>query len=185
MDRLFDGVDAARAGIHPAQADQSRLVVVGDLVEQLGADIAVDHLLHMRGVAEQERQIEHVEIVDHRAERAARNAGELDGADLRLLDGFLLAAELHRRVHLHAEPPLGRGFKLFAEAFDRGDRRIACGVDIRRLERQLLLRHVLLSNGMSAEISSETGDGSAGAKTNECAAIHVSLLPRVSAAAEC
>ena len=42
-----------------------------------------------------------VELVDHWSERADRHACELDGADLRLLDRFLLAAQLHRRVHLH------------------------------------------------------------------------------------
>ena len=49
----------------------------------------------MRGVAEHVRQVEHVEFVDHRTERADRDAGEGDGADLRLLDRFLFAAELH------------------------------------------------------------------------------------------
>ena len=79
---------------------------VGDLVEQLLADRAVDHLLHVRGVAEQEGQVEHVEVVDHRAERADADARELDGADLRLLDRFLLAAELHGGIHLHVSRPL-------------------------------------------------------------------------------
>jgi hypothetical protein len=37
-------VEIAGAGIHPAQADQAGLVVAGDLVEEFGADVAVNHI---------------------------------------------------------------------------------------------------------------------------------------------
>jgi len=98
------------------------------------ADRAVDHLLHVRGVAEQERQIEYVEIVDHRPDRADADAGKLDGADLRLLDRFLFAAKLHGGVHLHAEPAVRRLFELLAEIFDGDDSRIAGRMDVRGFE---------------------------------------------------
>ena len=39
-------VKIARAGIHPGEADQA-LAAVGYLVEQILADRAVDHILHM------------------------------------------------------------------------------------------------------------------------------------------
>jgi hypothetical protein len=55
-------VEIAGAGIHPAQADQTGLVVAGDLVEEFGADVAVNHMLHVIGVAEQKRQIEDIEV---------------------------------------------------------------------------------------------------------------------------
>ena len=71
--------------------------MVGELLEHLVADRAVDHLLHVRVVAEHERQVEDVELGDQRAHRADADARDGKRADLRLLDHFLLAAELHRR----------------------------------------------------------------------------------------
>src|SRR6266852_2174334 len=133
-------VDAARARIHPADADQPGSRIAGHLFEQLVSDRAVDHLLQVRGVAEQERQVEDVEIVDHRPERADADPRELNGADLGLLDRFLLAAELHRAVHLHAQPSRGRVLELAAEAFHRRDGRITGRVHVGGLEHQLLLR---------------------------------------------
>ena len=94
----------------------------------------------MRGVAEHVRQVEHVEIVDHRAEHADRNARKGDGADLRLLDRFLLAAELHRRIHLHGDPAVGGLLELLAEIFDGDDGRIPGRVHVGCLEHQFLLR---------------------------------------------
>ncbi len=51
------------------------------------------------------------------------DAGDLQSADLGLLDGFLLAAKLHGRKHLDGEPAAGGGIQLLAHAdhgFDRG-----------------------------------------------------------------
>jgi len=72
FDRMLGVVETPRARIHPGEADEPGLVIGGDFVEELLADRAVDHLLHVRGVAEQERQIEYVEIVDHRARSRRR-----------------------------------------------------------------------------------------------------------------
>jgi hypothetical protein len=41
---------------------------------------------HMSRVAKQKRQVEDVEVVDHRAQGADADPGELQCADLRLLD---------------------------------------------------------------------------------------------------
>ena len=56
FDRLLAVVDVADAGIHVAQADQTGGRMVGKLLQQLGADLPVDDLLHVRHVAEHERQ---------------------------------------------------------------------------------------------------------------------------------
>src|SRR4029450_7291076 len=46
-DRFPAVVDVARPGIHPAQADQAGGRMIGELLQELGADRAVDHLLHV------------------------------------------------------------------------------------------------------------------------------------------
>ena len=81
------------------------------LLEQLVADRTVDHLLHVRVVAEHERQIEHVEFGDERAHRPHADACDGKGAHLGLFDRFLFAAELHRRVHLDADAAAGGRFE--------------------------------------------------------------------------
>ena len=98
-------------------------------------------MLHVLGVAEHIRQVEHVEIVYHRAERADGNASERDGADLRLFDRFLFAAELHRRIHGDRETALGGVRQFLAEALDRGDGRIAGRMHVGGFEHQFLLRN--------------------------------------------
>src|SRR3974390_228104 len=138
LDRLFGVVETARAGIHPAQADEP-LAAVSDLIEQVLADRAVDHVLHMRRVAEHVRHIEHVEIVDYRAERANADTRESDGADLGLLDCLLLAAELHGGIHRNRDAAIGGTGKFFAHILDRDDRWITGWMDIRGLKNQLLL----------------------------------------------
>jgi hypothetical protein len=93
----------------------------------------------MLGAAKQERQVEDIEVVDHRPQRADADPGELQGADLRLLDRLLLAAELHRRIHLDAEPAAGCRFELFSHILDGLYGRVAFGVNVRRLEDGLLV----------------------------------------------
>src|SRR5438105_4988933 len=99
-DRSLVVVDVARAGVHPAQRDQAGLFVRGNLRQQFVADLAVDHLFHVLGVAEDERHVENVDVVHDRADGADRNTGDLQRAELGLLDHFLFAAELHRGEHL-------------------------------------------------------------------------------------
>ena len=71
-------VHVARAGIHPAQTHQVGGRVVGDLVEQFLPDLPVDHFAHVRGVAEQEWQIQHVQVVDHLSQRTDADPGQGD-----------------------------------------------------------------------------------------------------------
>ena len=47
LDGVLAVVDVARPAIHPAQADQARGAVIGELLQQLVADRAVDHLFHV------------------------------------------------------------------------------------------------------------------------------------------
>ena len=135
---LLGVVEIARAGIHPGETDQA-FAAVGHLVEQVLADWAVDYLLHVLRVSKHIREIEHVEFVDHRAERANGNAREGDGTDLGLLDGFLLTAKLHRRIHLHAQAPIGGFLEFLADILDRHHGRIAGRVHVRGLQNQFLL----------------------------------------------
>ncbi len=140
LDRLLGVVEAARASVHPAQAHQPGLGIVGDLVEQLLPDRPVDDLLHVRRVAEEIWKVEDVEIVDDRAERAHADPRQRQRTDLRLLDRFLFSPELHRRIDLHGDPPAGRGLELLAHAGDGRDRGITFRMDVRSLEHHLLLR---------------------------------------------
>ena len=105
----------------------------------------------MRGVAEHERQIEDVELGDERPHRPDTDACHLQRAELRLLDHLLFAAELHRRIHLDAEPAGARGFELLAHAHDRLDRRIAERVHVGRLEDGFLLSECRYPGGSDAE----------------------------------
>ncbi len=127
-------------GIHPGERDEPGIAVAGHLVEQFLTDRAVYHLLHVRGIAEQKRQVENVEIIDHGPERADADARDLDGADLGLLDRLLFAAKLHRGEHLHAQPAIGRLFELLAEVLHRHHGWISGRMHVRRLEDELLLR---------------------------------------------
>jgi hypothetical protein len=70
-----------------------------------------------------------------RADGADADAGELDGADLRLLDRLLLAAELHRGVHLQRQPAARRLTQFLVEVVDGDDRRIAGRMHVGGLER--------------------------------------------------
>ena len=99
---LLAVVDVARAGIHPGEADEAGGRMVGDLLQELRADLAVDHLVHVVDVAEDVGQIEDVELGHDRAHDADRDARHGERADLRLLQKLLLAAELHRGIDLDA-----------------------------------------------------------------------------------
>ncbi len=103
-------------------------------------DRTVDDLLHVLGVAEEERQVEDVEVGNDRPQRPDADPGELQGADLRLLDRLLLAAELHRGIHLDADAAAGRRFELLAHVLDRLDGRVALGVHVRGLQHRRWLR---------------------------------------------
>jgi hypothetical protein len=132
-------IDVTRAGIHPAQTDELRVGIGAELAEQLLADRTVDHFPHMRFVAEHERQIEDVQLVDDRAHRTDRDARDLERAHLRLLDHLFLAAELHGGKHLDRQPAVGRRFHLLAHSDDRFDGRITKCVNVGGLEHHLLL----------------------------------------------
>jgi hypothetical protein len=99
------------------------------------------------GAAKQERQVEDVEVVDDGPQRPDADPGELQGADLSLLDRLLLPAQLHRRVHLDAEPTPGCRFELLPHVLDRLNRWIAFGMDVRCLQNQLLIRRVRTAEG--------------------------------------
>jgi len=149
-----------------AERDQTRLRIGADFFQQFIADRAVDHLPHVRLVAEDERHVEDVQLVDHRPERADRDARDLQRADLRLLDHLLLAAELHLRIHLQREAAVGRFLELVAHAHDRLDRGIAQRMHVGSLDDHLLL--------------GERGDGAAqhrgSSGADEIAAKHGILL---------
>ena len=139
-DRPLVVVDVARAGVHPAQRDQAGLLVRGNLRQQFVADLAVDHLLHMLGVTEDERHVEDVDVVHDGADGADRNTGDLERAELGLLDHFLFAAKLHRGEHLDRQPAVGGGFQFLAHPDDGFDGRIAQWMNVRCLQHHFRLR---------------------------------------------
>ena len=132
---------------------------------------AVDHLLHVRVVAEHERQVEHVELGHQRSHGTDADARDLQRADLRLLDHFLLAAELHRRIHLDAEPAVAGGLEPLAHAHDGFHRRIAQGMHVGRLQ-----HHLLLGDGRMLE-AAERGRRRQTTKLEQIAPIH-DILPK-------
>jgi hypothetical protein len=75
--------------------------------EDLVADRAVHHAVHVVGAAEDEGQRDDLGLLDEVVERPHRDAVEVDHAELRLLDRVLLLAELGRGEDLDAEPPAG------------------------------------------------------------------------------
>jgi hypothetical protein len=95
-------------------ATRLALAFAGDLPEQSLADLAVHYLLGMRHVLEQEGHVDDVDVVDNWNKRAGGDAQQLDGADLGLLDGLLLATELGRGKHLHRQPAARPGLQFFA-----------------------------------------------------------------------
>ena len=94
----------------------------------------------MRCILEQERHVDDIDIVDDRAHRSHTDAQHLDGADLGLFDGLLLAAQLHRRKHLDREPPIGGGLEFLAQILGRRHGGIAGGLNVGRLENHFRLR---------------------------------------------
>jgi len=164
-DRLLAVVDVAGAGIHPTQPDQPRGGVLGQLLEQLVADRAVDYLLHVRVVAKHERQIEHVELGNQRAHGADADARDGKRPDLGLLDHLLLAAELHRGEHLDADAAVGGGFEFLAHALDRFHGRIAERMHVGGLEHEFLL-------GEGGNVGRKRGERAAGAEAEQGAAVH-------------
>src|SRR5262249_10655182 len=126
--------------IHPTKTHKPRFLIVCDFVEQLLPNRSINHLLHMRRVAEEERQAEYVQLIDGRAESADADACELDGANLRLLDGLFFSTELHGWEHLDADAAVGRLLQFLAEVFHRNDSRITGRVDVRSLQFKLGLR---------------------------------------------
>src|SRR5256886_5453162 len=113
--------------------------MVGRLPEKFVGDGTIGHLTHVRVITEHEGQIEGVEFRNQRAHRADADTRDGERADLRLLDHLLLAAELHRRVHLDADAAAARRFEFFAHSHDRLDGRIAQWVHVGCLEHELLL----------------------------------------------
>jgi hypothetical protein len=105
------------------------------------------------------------------AHRPDAHPRESERADLRLLDRLFLAAELHRGVHLDAEPAAGRGLELLAQAHDCFDGRIAERMHVGGLEHELLLRE-----GADAQIGRERAQRGGGAETEHGAAVH-DVLP--------
>ncbi len=142
--------------------------MVGQLLEHFVADRAVDHLLHVRVVAEHEGQIEDVELRNERAHRADADARDGKRADLGLLDHLLLAAELHRRVHLDADAAVARRFEFLAHRHDRLDGRIAERMHVGGLEHELLL-------GEGGNTGRERAER-AGTEAEHGAAVHDRLL---------
>ena len=111
--------------------------MIGHLLQQLVADRPVDHRLHVRGVTEQIRQIEDVELRHQRTHGADADPRHGERADLRLLDHLLLAAELHRWIDLDAEATVGPLLELLAHPLDRLDGRIAERMHVGGLEDHL------------------------------------------------
>ena len=82
------------------------------------ANRAVNDFAHVRFITKHKRHVEHIDLVHHRAHGTDRNAGNLQGTNLGLLNHFLLAAQLHGGEHLNGDAAIGGGFELFAHAHD-------------------------------------------------------------------
>src|SRR5207245_2336306 len=108
-------------------------------LDEIATERPLHHLCQVPVVAADERQVEDVELVTHRAHGTDRNARELQSTELRLLDHLLLAPELHQGIHLQRDAAAGRGLDLLAHAHDGLDRRIAERMHIGRLPHRLLL----------------------------------------------
>src|SRR5665213_319830 len=94
----------------------------------------------MRHVPEQERHVDHVDIVDDRPQGSCADAQKLDCADLGLLDGLFLPAKLHGWIHPDREPSVCSRHKLPSEALGRRDGGITGRLNVGSLEHRLHLR---------------------------------------------
>ena len=136
LDQLF-GVQAACAAVHPAQSDQAGRAGC-DFFQQFRADGAVNHGAHVRNVAEHKRHVEHIHIRHHGADHAQRNAHDLDGANLGLLDRFFFLAQHGAGEHLHLDAAIGGGFQFLAHAFNGYNGGVAGRVGVGGFEHHVL-----------------------------------------------
>ena len=127
------GVEAAGASIHPANGHQLGRRCA-DLGQQLVANRAVNHRTRMFLAAEDEGQVEHVDLWHHGTDRAQRSAQDVDGTHLGLLDHFLFATQHTTREGLDFEATIGGGFELLAHAFNGHHVGVARRVHVGRLE---------------------------------------------------
>ena len=127
------GVEAAGASIHPANGHQLGRRCA-DLGQQLVANRAVYHRARMFLAAEDERQVEHVDLWHHGTDRAQRSAQDVDGTHLGLLDHFLFATQHTTWEGLDFEAAIGGSFELLAHAFNGHHVGVARGVHVGSLE---------------------------------------------------
>ena len=100
LDRLLRGVDGARATVVEGQPDHA---LAGHGGQDLVADRAVEHVVHVLDRAEHEGQRDRDGLGHHVVERPGTDAHHVEPADLELLDRVALGAQRARGIDLHAE----------------------------------------------------------------------------------
>ncbi len=129
VDRTLGIVEGARAAVIEGQADE---VVRREGVEDLLADRAVHDVMHVLDRAEDVGQRRDLGLGDDVVERPEADAVHVDDAELRLLDGVLLFAELRAEVDVEAQAAAGLVLDDLADVLDGLDGRIAVRMGIGR-----------------------------------------------------
>ena len=123
-DRLF-GDQVTGAGIHPAEEDQARFRVGGQLVANLLADIPVDHLVHVVFIAEYVGQRKHFDIRQDGGNRRHRDADHVYRPHLRLLNHLLFIPQHAAGEDLNLQLAIGLLFEFFTHLLNRHHVRVA------------------------------------------------------------
>ena len=123
-----------------SQKARPRMPLDSELGQQLLADRSGRHLVQVVVIAEDERQVEDLELLDaERAELGQRRRQHLDGAQLQRFHFFLVLVERRIGVNLDLDPALGQFRRLLGEHFRRLAFRRIDGDDVAELDDDRLL----------------------------------------------
>ena len=104
---------------------QSLNAVWGQLVEQALADLAVEHVVSMLGIAEQERHLEHRRFADHAVEGGRPGLHDLEGSAPQQIERLLAGAEPAVREDLDLDGAVGA---ILHELGESGRRQMLRGI---------------------------------------------------------
>ena len=102
------------------------------------ADRAVHHFVHLRGIAEDERQANDQRLRHQIVQRRGVHPGDVDDAEAGLLQRILFIAQLAGMKHLNPDTAARAFLDQLAHELHAFDGRVAIGVDVGGAERDAL-----------------------------------------------
>ena len=141
------GIEAAGAGIVPAQAHQARLV---EFRQEVRADLSVQDAPHVVRVLVEEGKLEDIELGDLIGELRQGHPGEVDAAEGHLLQHLGLGAEFSAVFDLDDDLAAGGLPDQLREAPGAQDRGVAIGL-VFRIGQHIFRHRLRRSAGTAAE----------------------------------